>query len=74
MTSSPQRAVTFLDNAIRDAVRQSRLAYAYSPNSYSFGSLSACLAAENALGVMRSHLSEDNQPEGFVSNLRGLHN
>ena len=50
---SPQRALTALDNRIRDAVRQSRLAYEYCPNSYTHRSLSACLAAENALEVSR---------------------
>lgn len=59
MSGSPQRALTFLDNAIREAVRQSRLAYEFSPNSYTHGSLSACLAAENALDVIRAYLSED---------------
>ena len=58
MSSSPQRALTALDNRIRDAVRQSRLAYEYCPNSYTHGSLSACLAAENALEVISAHLSE----------------
>ena len=60
MTSSPQRALTVLDKGIREAVRQSRLAYEYSPNSYTHGSLSACLAAENALEVIQVHLSEGN--------------
>ena len=59
MRSSPQRALTSLDNAIREAVRQSRLAYDFSPNSYTYGSLSACLAAQNALDVIRAHLSDD---------------
>jgi hypothetical protein len=59
MSSSPQRALTSLDNAIREAVRQSRLAYEYCPNSYTYGSVSACLSAENALEVIRAHLSED---------------
>ena len=59
MSSSPERALTSLDNAIREAVRQSRLAYEFRPNSYSHGSLSACLAAENALGVIRAQLNED---------------
>jgi hypothetical protein len=58
MTSSPQRALTSLDNAIREAVRQSRLAYEFYPNSYTHGSLSACLAADNALGVIRAHLED----------------
>jgi hypothetical protein len=60
MTSSPQRALAVLDKGIREAVRQSQLAYEYSPNSYTHGSLSACLAAENALEVIRAHLSEGN--------------
>jgi hypothetical protein len=58
MSSSSRRALTALDNRIRDAVRQSRLAYEYCPNSYTHGSLSACLAAENALEVISAHLSE----------------
>ena len=59
MSSSPQRALASLDNAIREAVRQSRLAYEFVPDSYTHGSLSACLAAQNALDVIRAHLSED---------------
>jgi hypothetical protein len=59
MSSSLQRALTALDNSIREAVRQSRLAYEFCPNSYTHGSLSACLAAENALEVIRARLSED---------------
>lgn len=59
MSHSPQRALTALDNGIREAIRQSRLAYEYCPNSYTHGSLSACLAAENALGVLRAYLGED---------------
>jgi hypothetical protein len=59
MRRSPQRALTSLDNAIREAVRQSRLACEFSPNSYTYGSLSACLAAENALEVVRTYLGED---------------
>jgi hypothetical protein len=58
MTNSPQRALASLENAILEAVRQSRLAYEYSANSYTYGSLSACRAAENALGVVRAHLNE----------------
>jgi hypothetical protein len=59
MSSSPQRALASLDNAIREAVRQSRLAYEFVPDSYTYGSLNACLAAENALDVIRAYLSED---------------
>jgi hypothetical protein len=59
MSSCPRRALRSLDDAIREAVHQSRLAYDFYANSYTYGSLSACLAAENALGVIRVHLSED---------------
>jgi len=59
MSSSPQRAIASLDNAIREAVRQSRLAYEFFPDSYTYRSLNACLAAQNALDVIRAHLSED---------------
>jgi hypothetical protein len=58
MSSGPRLALTALDKAIREAIRQSRLAYDYCPNSYTHGSLSACLAAENALEVISAHLSE----------------
>jgi hypothetical protein len=58
MSSGPQRALTALDTGIREAVCQARLAYEYCPNSYTHGSLSACLAAENALEVISAHLSE----------------
>ena len=59
MSSSPQRALASLDKAIGEAVRQSRLAYEFVPDSYTYGSLNACLAAQNALDVIRAHLSED---------------
>ena len=60
MSSNPQRALTALYKGIREAVRQSQLAYKFSPNSYTHGSLNACLAVENALEVIRAHLSEGN--------------
>jgi hypothetical protein len=59
VSSSPLRALRRLDEAIREAVHQSRLAYEHSPNSYTHGSLSACLAAQNALSVIRDHLTYD---------------
>jgi hypothetical protein len=59
MSGSPRRALTALDNGISEAIRQSRLAYEYSPNSFTYGSLNACLTAENALEVIRAYLSEE---------------
>jgi hypothetical protein len=59
MSRSRDRALTALNNRIHEAVRQTRLAYEYCPNSYTYQSLNACLAAENALEVIRTDLSED---------------
>jgi hypothetical protein len=61
MRSARQRAVVILDNAISEAARQSQLAYEFSPSSYTYGSLSACLRAENALGVIRAYLSDETE-------------
>jgi hypothetical protein len=52
------RLLASLDAAIREAVLESRFAYAFSPASYTYGALSACLAAQEAFGVIRSQLSE----------------
>jgi hypothetical protein len=59
MSSSRMRALRSLDDAIREAIHQARLAYCFTANSYTHGSLSACLAAENALGLIGAHLNED---------------
>ena len=47
------RAFRGLSEALREAVAESKLAYELSTNSYSYSCLSACLAAERALGVLR---------------------
>jgi hypothetical protein len=38
-----------LEAVIREAVAESKLAYEFSANSYSFSAMSACIAAERAL-------------------------
>jgi hypothetical protein len=59
MTADPiLRAFRILHGRISEAVDQAKLAYQLSPNSYTFGSLSACLAAQDALAVLRGHLQE----------------
>jgi hypothetical protein len=58
VTTDSPRILASLDAAIREAVLQSRLAYEFSPGSYTYGALSACLAAQDALGEIRSQLSE----------------
>jgi hypothetical protein len=44
-----ERAYSSLVNAISESVRQSKLAYTFKPDSYTYGALSACLAAQSAL-------------------------
>jgi hypothetical protein len=41
---------------LNKAVEQATLAYEFVPNSYTYGALQACLAAEHALEVLRSAL------------------
>jgi hypothetical protein len=43
----------------RKAIDQAKLAYAYVPNSYTYGVLSACLAVEAALAVLSDALSKE---------------
>ena len=60
MTASPAlRTFRDLRRILRSAVDQARLGYEFSPNSYSYGALSACLAAEAALAVLSDALAED---------------
>jgi hypothetical protein len=42
---------------IQTAVEQARLACEFVPNSYTYGAMSACMAAEQALEVLRDHMS-----------------
>jgi hypothetical protein len=53
------RAVRGLDVALREAVAESRLAYEFSSNSYSFAAMNACIAAERALEVLRDALEAE---------------
>ena len=47
-----------LSEALREAVAESKLAYELNANSYSYSCLSACLAAERALEVLRAAIEE----------------
>jgi hypothetical protein len=60
MTEQPRtlRALRGLSEALREAVAESKLAYDFNTNSYSYSCLSACLAAERALEVVRDALEE----------------
>jgi hypothetical protein len=47
-----------LETAIREAVAESKLAYEFNANSYSFSAMSACIAAERAIENLREALAE----------------
>ena len=58
MTEQPRtaRALRGLGEALRDAVAESKLAYEFAANSYSFSAMDACMRAERALDVLRDVL------------------
>jgi hypothetical protein len=59
VTASPAlRTFRDLQRILREAVDQAKVGYEFSPSSYSYGALSACLAAEAALGVLAEELPE----------------
>jgi hypothetical protein len=60
MTAGPA-IQTFRDlrRILRKAVDQAKVGYEFSPNSYSYGALSGCLAAEAALDVLRGALETE---------------
>jgi hypothetical protein len=65
MTANPaSRVLGDMRRILRDAVDQANLGYEFSPNSYSFGALSACLAVEKAVDVLRDHLSDHFEASG----------
>jgi hypothetical protein len=45
-----------LEAVLREAIAESRLAYEFTANSYSFGCMNACIAAERALEDLRAAL------------------
>ena len=51
------RACRNLKENIRKAIAEAKAAYEFVPNSYSYGALNACLAAEAALAVLADSLS-----------------
>jgi hypothetical protein len=48
-----------LAQAIHRAIAESKLAYQFSADSYSFAAMNACIAAERALEVLREALEAE---------------
>jgi hypothetical protein len=60
MTADPTlQSFRALHIHIGRALDEAHQAYAFAPNSYSYRALSACLAAEQALDVLRAALDSD---------------
>jgi hypothetical protein len=47
------RAFRSVLSAVREAVAETRLAYGFNPNSYSFSAMSACIRVERALNALQ---------------------
>ena len=58
MTGQPRtvRALRRLSEALREALAESRVAYEFAANSYSYSAMDACMRAERALEVLRDAL------------------
>jgi hypothetical protein len=61
------KAVARAEAENRKAIDQAKLAYEFVPGSYTYGALSACLAAEQALAVLRASLERMEQGHPQVS-------
>jgi hypothetical protein len=63
MQRSHARALAALTADLRRAVAECRLAYEFSPGSYTFGALNACLAAQESLGAVEFYLNRSNDDD-----------
>jgi hypothetical protein len=52
------RAFRSVLSVVREAVAETRLAYGFNPNSYSFSAMSACMRGERALEVLQNALED----------------
>jgi hypothetical protein len=57
------RALRGLSEALREAVAESKLAYEFNANSYTFAAMTACMGAERALDVLREALEDSEDRE-----------
>jgi hypothetical protein len=57
------RAFRSVSAAVREAVAETRLAYEFNANRYSFSAMSACMAAERALDLLEEALEHSSGRE-----------
>ena len=60
MTEPPRtlRAIRGLNEALREAVAESKLAYEFAANSYNFSTMNACMRARRAFEMLREALED----------------
>jgi hypothetical protein len=54
----PLRALRGVLSASREALAETRLAYKFNPNSYSFSAMNACMMVECALNALQDALED----------------
>ena len=60
------RAFRGLSEALREAVAESKLAYDFTANSYSYSAMNACIGAERSLAVLREALQAADIEESYL--------
>jgi hypothetical protein len=60
------RAFRSVSAAVREAAAETRLAYKFNANCYSFSAMDACMAAERALDLLEEALEDSFDPVGEV--------
>jgi hypothetical protein len=61
--TAPARALAAAEASLRTALAEAKLAYEFSPGSYTYSCLHACLDAEQAVGALRAALVEQEPVE-----------
>jgi hypothetical protein len=56
--SAALRTYRDLRRILQRAIEQAKLAYQFNPGTYTYSAMSACMAAEQALEVLRDHMSD----------------
>jgi len=54
----PLRAFRSVLSALGEAVAETKLAYEFNPNSYSYSAMNACMRGERALEILRDALED----------------
>ena len=72
MSDAVPDPATVLATYLREAITEAKLAYDFVPSSYTYGALQACLAAEQALAVLRETLEAQGGAQKSTTNVRAI--